>query len=786
MQIVLVTGGRGFLGRATVNMLVERGYRVRCLVRTLDPGLADYGVEQVLGDLVDPAAVLAATKGVDAVVHAAAKTGVFGSRQDYYKANVLGTTHVIQACKAQGVQRLVFTGSPSAVFPNRDQRGDDESISYAKKFLNPYAETKALAEREVLLANDRQLATVSLRPHLIWGPGDPHFVSRIIAKGRSQRLWMVGRGDNLVDTVYIDNAAMAHVIALEQLHTEAPIAGKAFFITNQEPWPLGLLFNRILAAADLPPVCRRLPTGLAYYLGGAMESLYHTGFLTREPPLSRFVALQLGKDHWYSSQAAREVLGYRPKVSMAEGLERLSQSLRAERQKEWEKPAEEPALGPPSWIDRCLAKVPLPGVLQAMWAIRDPEGFFRTRSGGAELFTVKLPGFSTIYVTGSAVGAREMLGAPPEVYRTIVGSPIDAVFGPNSMMAVDGDRHQRQRRLIMPCFGPGRTQELSLSFAAIVHEHLASMPDRGITPLQEEMQELALKVVIQVIFGVKDPEKKARFTRAILDFVKAATSSLLLVPQLRHRRWPPWRRFLRAQAQMDRCLFEQIHFLKQHPDQSPDCLLKTMLHIKDPSGDSLTDDELRDELRTLLVAGHETTATSLTWAFYYSLKNPTIYQRLCEEVRGAGNDVRTYDQLPYLAAVCQEALRIHSVPPFAFRTLRQPLTIRGKTLQPGDNAALCLMLLHSDRRVFEDPQEFRPERFLGRKYGLYEFLPFGSGVRRCIASAFALTEMRVMIATLLRHCDMRLAKDVRPKLVLKHINSGPDRQIPVEIALKTV
>ena len=435
---------------------------------------------------------------------------------------------------------------------------------------------------------------------------------------------------------------------------------------------------------------------------------------------------------------------------------------------------------------RLAANLPVPRVIQALWAMRDPEGFFRARSGGSELFAVNLPGFSTIHVTGTAAGAREMLSAPSDVYRTIPGSPIDAVFGANSMMAVDGERHQRQRRLIIPCFGPGKAKGLGPSFAAIAQKYLAALPEDCVMPLQQLMQDLALDVIIEVIFGVHDAAGKDRFTKAITAFVAAATPSLLLIAKLRHRIWPPWRRFLRAQAELDRCLLEQVRHLRAHPSEAQDSLLRVMLSTKDPSGDALSDEELRDELRMLLVAGHETTATTMTWAVYYALANQNVYDKLCTEVRAAGEDVHGYDALPYLDAVCHEALRIHSVPPFAFRTLRKPLVVCGKELPPGSNLALSLMLLHGDANVFEHPREFRPERFIGRKYDLFAFLPFGSGVRRCIASSFALSEMQVILATMLRRANFSLATTVRPKLILKHINSGPDRPIPVRIVKRKV
>jgi cytochrome P450 len=417
----------------------------------------------------------------------------------------------------------------------------------------------------------------------------------------------------------------------------------------------------------------------------------------------------------------------------------------------------------------------------------DPTGFFKVRSNGSDLFRVKLPGMSVLYVTGCAEGAREIHSAPPDTFRTFTGSPIDMVFGSNSMMAVDGVRHQRQRRMIMPSFGPGRTMEFARTFATIAETKVNSMVNSREYSLQRLMQDLALDVIVEVIFGVRASKFKDEFLGAIFEFVRRATPSVLLIPRLRTLKWPPWRRFLSAQARLDRCLSHQVNEIRSQGTQAPDCLLKTMLNTADPSGDRLRAEELRDELRMLLVAGHETTATALTWAFYYTMANPSIYDRLCAEVRSADGTPAQDVALPYLEAVCKEALRIHSVPPLSFRTLREPLTVRGKLLPPGTNVALSLLLLHQQESVFPKGHRFIPERFLDKKYSLYEYMPFGGGARRCIASSFAMTEMQVVMATMLRQADFRLLSDSRPRLVLHHINTGPDRKIPVAMTrrLKT-
>jgi nucleoside-diphosphate-sugar epimerase len=327
----LVTGGGGFLGGAIVRMLHERGDQVRSFSRGNYPALTALGVEQVQGDLGDQAAVSAAANGCGTVFHVAAKAGVWGSYADFHRANVTGTANVLEACRANGIRKLVYTSSPSVVFDGSDVEGGDESLPYPSSYEAHYPRTKALAEQMVLAADSPGLATVSLRPHLIWGPWDNHLVPRILARGRAGRLRRIGERPNLVDTVYVDNAARAHLLAADRLEPGSPPAGRAYFISNGQPIPLWEMVNRILAAADIPPVTRGISPGLAYTAGCICEALWGLLRLPGEPPMTRFVAHELASAHWFDISAARRDLGYRPEVSIDEGLLRLRQWIRDSR-----------------------------------------------------------------------------------------------------------------------------------------------------------------------------------------------------------------------------------------------------------------------------------------------------------------------------------------------------------------------------------------------------------------------------------------------------------------------
>ena len=328
MKNALVTGGGGFLGSHIVHILLNKGIAVRTLQRSDHPELKKAGIESLTGDISDATTVTHAAEGCDVIFHVAAKTGVWGNYNNYYQCNVIGTKNVLDACKTHGIHKLIYTSSPSVVFSGDDEEGIDESTPYPDHFLTAYQKTKALAEQMVLDANSDSLATVALRPHLIWGPGDPHLVPRIIERARSGRLRLVGKQNNLVDSTYIDNAALAHVLAAKALAPDASCAGKAYFISNGEPLPMAELINKILAAASLSPVTKTIPTQLAYILGMMMEVAYKIFNLKGEPIMTRFVAKQLSCAHWYDLTAAKRDFAYQAETSINEGMQKLKASLK--------------------------------------------------------------------------------------------------------------------------------------------------------------------------------------------------------------------------------------------------------------------------------------------------------------------------------------------------------------------------------------------------------------------------------------------------------------------------
>jgi 2-alkyl-3-oxoalkanoate reductase len=326
---VLVTGGTGFLGRRIVGRLLEQGRAVTVVGRRRAPDLEKRGVRFIPASLEDAAGIRAACEGMEAVYHVAAKVGVWGRYADFFKVNVMGTRAVIEGCRANGVRRLIHTSTPSVVYNGRDLAGANEMLPLTTRCPSPYPLTKAQAEADVLAANGKGLATVALRPHLIWGPGDPHLVPRLLAGARSGRLRIVGEGTNRVDMVHIENATDAHIAAeIALLRPGSAAAGRAYFITNGEPVALWAWINGLLAALGEPPVTRRISLRAASAIGRACEIAWSLLPVGAEPPMTRFIAAELAKDHWFDISAARRDLAYAPRIRMAEGTAELIASLR--------------------------------------------------------------------------------------------------------------------------------------------------------------------------------------------------------------------------------------------------------------------------------------------------------------------------------------------------------------------------------------------------------------------------------------------------------------------------
>lgn len=331
---VMVTGGGGFLGRHIVKQLLQEGYQVRIFNRKHYPEIEQLGVEGMIGDLTDYDSVRLACRGMDAVIHTAAIADIWGSFQKFYQINVRGTRHVVEACIMENVPRLVYTSSPSVVIGDQNIENGNESLPYPTQWFAFYPQTKAEAEQYVLASNHRQMLngerfyTCAIRPHLIWGPDDPHLIPTILQAVKKGRLRIVGSGKNRVDMTYVENAAVAHLQALKSLGVEGKANGNAYFIGDKTPVEMWQWLNQLLEKIGESPITRYCPERIAFFLGMICEWIWRIFKISGHPPMTRFVAIQFSRNHWFSHHRAKSDLNYCPLVGPEEGLALLVASLK--------------------------------------------------------------------------------------------------------------------------------------------------------------------------------------------------------------------------------------------------------------------------------------------------------------------------------------------------------------------------------------------------------------------------------------------------------------------------
>ena len=324
----LVTGAGGFLGQYIVEQLLARGDSVRGVARNRYAELDRLGVEFLQGDLRDAQFASDACEGMDVVFHVAGVAGIWGSWQHFHSINTIATANIVAGCRSHRVPKLVYSSSPSVTFDGSDQKQVDESVPYPTRWLCHYPHSKALAEQHVLESNGRDgLFSCALRPHLIWGPRDRHLIPRLLDRARSGKLRRVGDGTNLVDMIYVENAAAAHLQAANALRDGSPVCGKAYFISQGEPVNCWDWIDEILVSAGLDRIEKSISFAAAWRVGAAMEAVYRLLRLKGEPRMTRFLAAQLAKDHYFDIRRARQDFGYSPQISTAEGMRRLAEEL---------------------------------------------------------------------------------------------------------------------------------------------------------------------------------------------------------------------------------------------------------------------------------------------------------------------------------------------------------------------------------------------------------------------------------------------------------------------------
>ncbi|MGW4530401.1 cytochrome P450 [Nocardia sp. NPDC004340] len=416
----------------------------------------------------------------------------------------------------------------------------------------------------------------------------------------------------------------------------------------------------------------------------------------------------------------------------------------------------------------------------------------RARDG--DPFRVRMPTLGSVLFTGTAAGARELFRAPTDLLEPPLPNPIEPMVGAASLILARAERHRRERALLAPAFHRNRISAYGNAIRDATRAELdgerTGAPWRPGTRVDARAaaRALTLRVILAAVFGIDEPARRAEYTAATTAFLESFGSTLFLVPGLRRHMFglTGWERFAAARDRIDELIDAEVTRRRAHGGGGTD-LLALLLDTRYEDGDAITDADLREQLRTLLVAGHETTATALVWALYRLHREPDTLARLRAELSAAGTDPDPAElmKLPYLDAVCQETLRLHPPVPIVLRRLTGDFTLLGKPLVAGDTMGVSVHLLHTDPAVWPEPRRFRPERFLERKYGPFEYAPFGGGHRRCIGATLADYELRIVLATVLSGVRMRLsprfARGGAPMSVPHTITVGPRRAITFDI-----
>jgi cytochrome P450 len=404
-------------------------------------------------------------------------------------------------------------------------------------------------------------------------------------------------------------------------------------------------------------------------------------------------------------------------------------------------------------------------------------------------FTVTMPGFgSFVMVTAPELIKQVFTGDPEALHAGKANAMLEPVVGRHSVLLLDGKEHLRQRRLLLPPLHGERMQAYATLMAEIAAAEVARMPAGAAFSIHQRMQTITLQVILRAVFGLDEGAQMDELAALLIEFTRPPPSLMIFVPPayLPYADFPlsHYRTFLRRRDKVDRALRAILRAKMAAPDPSRVDILSLLLSARDEEGRAMTEDELRDELVTMLIAGHETTATALAWVFAFVLSHPDVAQRLQDEIDGAVRadgtpDLGKLTANEYLDAVIKEAMRLRPIIPDVVRRVQQPTTLAGYDIPVGAFLTPCIHLAHRRPESWPEPDRFRPERFLGAKVDPYTWFPFGGGIRRCLGMAFALYEMKIVVGVTLASARLKLATDAPMKIVRRGVTLAPAGGTPV-------
>lgn len=429
-----------------------------------------------------------------------------------------------------------------------------------------------------------------------------------------------------------------------------------------------------------------------------------------------------------------------------------------------------------------------PWLQTLLWLTRPTRLLRRYHARFGETFTMRVVGVPPFVMFASPEAVKEIFTGPPdELYAGEANVVLEPILGQHSVLLLDGPRHMRQRRLLLPPFHGARMRAYGETMRDVTLASIARWPRGAPFPVHEHTQAITMDVILRTVFGLDEGDADMAALRdALTRLLAGVANPFLLIPLVRADLGPrsPGGRLTRQLEAVDALVYAQIARRRREGTRAREDVLSMLLDARDEEGAPMSDVELRDELMTLLLAGHETTATSLAWTFYRLTRNPGALARAHAELDAAFPDGAPIDpdrvrELAWIDACARETLRLNPVVPAVARRLQSPMTIGGHRLPAGVVAVPNIYLVHRNPRVWPDPLRFEPSRFLGDKPSPYTFFPFGGGIRRCIGMAFALYEMQVVLATVLSRLTVRAVPDARVRLVRRAITFAPSDGMPL-------
>ena len=425
------------------------------------------------------------------------------------------------------------------------------------------------------------------------------------------------------------------------------------------------------------------------------------------------------------------------------------------------------------------------------WIFRPLEFLEEGDRAYGDMFNLNLMGLPPFTVVSNPQGIEEILSVDAKKFDVGRTNELAAgLLGDNSLVLLDGEPHRRQRKLMMPPFHGEKVKSYAQTICQITDKVTSRWQEKQTFVAQKAMQDITLETILHVVFGLSEGERYQQIKPPLIELLDATGSplkaSVIFLPflQLDLGKWSPWGKVVRRRQKIYDLLQAEIEERRANPESSGNDVLSLMLSAKDKQGEGLSDIELKDQMMTLLVAGHETTATALSWALYWIHKLPEVKQKLLAELDSLdpNADPLAISRLSYLTAVCNETLRIYPVAFIAFlRFAKSPIEVMGHQFEAESMLAPMIYLTHHREDLYPEPKQFKPERFLERQYSTYEFLPFGGGNRRCIGYALALLEMKLVLAKILTKWDLSLTSDrpIRPKR--RGATIAPDNGVPLVV-----